>query len=84
MAEYEKDFSKLYYDESLEESDSDFELIDNLFYLIDSYEPNKKLREEFSDYIDEKQLRERVKEYQTRIEACLKEKKINRELKNEK
>lgn len=82
MDEYIKDkintriFLKLFYalfnDNEFQKnaSSKDFELINKLWEWVEAYEPNKEIRG--SSYIDENQLKDKVKEFHKKIEDEIK------------
>lgn len=74
---FRKMFSNLFYDDSLKPvNDHEFDIIDDLWGCIEFYEPKKHIRKGNSDYMDENQLRKKVKEFQKKINGLLLGKKI--------
>ena len=50
----------------------DFQILDELFGWLEGYEPNQELRSKHSDYLSESQVREKVAEYQNKINQLIK------------
>lgn len=76
---FTRTFSKLFYDESLKPAnDLEFDIIEELWGWLDLYEPKKYIRRGNSDYMNETQLRKKVKEFQKKINDLLLGKKLPR------
>ena len=54
-------FYKIWYDESLKLSDTEFKVFEEIFLLWDRYEPKPEIRGDDGVYIDEEQFREGIR-----------------------